>query len=54
MHGCWPSYRVAGGTPREQFAKEVVRKWYNPLYLVGRRLSYHKSLERAKREEVPK
>lgn len=51
MQGSWPSYRVAGGTPQEQLAKEIVRKWYNPIYLIGRRLTFHKSLERAKREE---
>lgn len=51
MQGSWPSYRVAGGTPRELFAKEVIRKWYNPIYLVARKLTYHKSLERAEREE---
>ena len=51
MQGSWPSYRVSGGTPREQFAKEMVRVWYNPAYLFARRLTFHKSLERAEREE---
>lgn len=51
MQGSWPSYRVAGGTPIEQLSKEIIRKWYNPLYLIGRRLTFHKSLERAMREE---
>ena len=51
MQGSWPSYRLAAGTRRAYFAKELLRMWYNPFYLLGRRLAQHKSTLRAKREE---
>lgn len=51
MQGSWPSYRLAVGTRRAYFAKELLRMWYNPFYLLGRRLAQHKSTLRAKREE---